>query len=51
VRSSWRELVQRLTPDCEFAPPATVAQLADAERALGAALPADLRALLLETNA
>src|SRR5262245_22851149 len=50
ARRSWRELVQRLTPDCEFSPPATAAQIAAAEQALGAALPADLRSLLLESN-
>src|SRR5207244_1879500 len=50
ARRVWRELAQRLTPDCEFAPPATVAQLAAAERAIGVALPADLRSLLLESN-
>jgi hypothetical protein len=50
VQRSWRELVQRLTPDCDFSPPATESQIAAAERALGAALPADLRSLLLESN-
>jgi hypothetical protein len=50
ARRVWRELIQRLTPDCEFAPPATAAQLAAAERALGATLPADLRAILQEAN-
>src|SRR5207248_6217932 len=48
--TSWRELVQRLSPDCTFTTPATPAQLRAAERALGVGLPDDLRGLLLETN-
>jgi hypothetical protein len=50
ARRSWRELVLRLTPHCKFSPPATATQIATAERALGTALPAELRSLLLETN-
>ncbi|MBX6314687.1 MAG: SMI1/KNR4 family protein [Isosphaeraceae bacterium] len=50
ARRSWRELVERLTPDCEFSPPATIGQLAAVERALGVALPDDLRGLLVESN-
>jgi hypothetical protein len=47
---SWRELIQQLTPDCEFSAPAREEQLAAAERALRVTLPDDLRTLLLESN-
>lgn len=47
---TWRELVERLAPGCEFSPPATPAQLAAAERSLGVSFPDDLRELLSETN-
>jgi hypothetical protein len=50
ARRSWRNLIERLTPDCEFSPPATIAQIASVERSLGVALPSHLRALLLESN-
>jgi hypothetical protein len=50
AQRSWRELVQRLTPDCEFSPPAPAARIAAAERTLGAALPTALRSLLLESD-
>jgi hypothetical protein len=46
----WRELIQRLTADPKFAPPASLHSLAFAERALGVELPTELRALLLESN-
>ncbi len=50
ARHSWRELVQRLTTDCEFSQPATAAQIAAAERTLGTTLPRDLSSLLSESN-
>ncbi len=50
ARPAWRELVQRLTPDCEFSPPASPVQITAAEQGLCAALPADLRSLLSESN-
>jgi hypothetical protein len=46
----WRELIQRLTGECRFASPASASQLAATEGALGVALPAELRALLSESN-
>lgn len=46
----WRELIERLDPEAEFHPPATPEKLRAVEAALGVALPADLRDMLLETN-
>lgn len=46
----WKELIQRLTSECEFAPPASPGQVASAEKSLGVELPDPLRALLHETN-
>src|SRR5258708_11819870 len=50
ARVVWRELIQRLTSDCEFAPPASPSQIAGAEIALGVTLPDELRGLLSESN-
>jgi cell wall assembly regulator SMI1 len=49
-RSMWRELIARLDAQAVLHPPATAEQLHEAEAALGVALPAELRSLLLETN-
>jgi hypothetical protein len=46
----WKELIQPLTRECEFAPPASVGQVTTAELALGVKLPDALRDLLCETN-
>lgn len=46
----WREAINQLAPGCTFAAPATPEQIAGAAPALGAAIPADLHALLLESN-
>jgi len=46
----WREAIETLAPGCTFAAPATPARCAEVAAALGAALPADLQALLLESN-
>ena len=46
----WKELIQRLTNEGEFASSASVDQLARAESSLGVKLPAALRELLDETN-
>jgi hypothetical protein len=50
AQHSWRALVRRLTAECEFSPPGTAQQFSAAERALGVALPGDLRDLLQESN-
>ncbi|MDY3557350.1 SMI1/KNR4 family protein [Gemmata sp. JC717] len=42
--------MQRLFRGCEFSPPTNAARITAAERVLGAALPSDLRYLLLESN-
>jgi len=46
----WRELMEAVCAECNFQPPASDDSLAEAERALGVALPSDLRSLYLETN-
>jgi hypothetical protein len=46
----WRDLIARLEPAATFAAGATESDLAAAEAALGASLPADLRTCLSETN-
>jgi hypothetical protein len=46
----WREQIEAVAPGCTFADPATPEQITAAEHALGIALPADLKALLRETN-
>lgn len=46
----WRELIRSLCPASEFAPPATPEQLAEAEAAVGVALPPELADLLRESN-
>lgn len=46
----WRELIGKLSPDCEFAEPAANAQILMAEEALGVRFPDELRGLLQETN-
>lgn len=53
---NWKALVEAATPVEEdedpvsFGPPASAAEIADAEESLGIALPADLKAFLLEAN-
>jgi hypothetical protein len=46
----WRELIHTLEPSATYFPGASELQLAAVEQALGVALPAELRQLLLETN-
>ncbi|MGC8639847.1 MAG: SMI1/KNR4 family protein [Isosphaeraceae bacterium] len=46
----WKKLLQRLTEECVFAPPASASQITAAERSLGVNLPDSLRDLLSETN-
>lgn len=46
----WIELARGLFPEARFAPPADGAALQDVERDLGQSLPAELRALLAETD-
>lgn len=46
----WKELIQRLSGECEFAPPASPERIAAAERSLGIDLPGPLRDLLSETD-
>jgi hypothetical protein len=47
---SWHELISGMDPAATFATPATEEQLASAEKRLGTQLPAELRALLAETD-
>jgi hypothetical protein len=46
----WCELIEHLDAEAVFHPPATPEQLQAMETALGVALPAELKDLLLETN-
>ena len=46
----WRELVQQMTAECQFAPPAAHQGIVSAEEKLGVGLEPDLRELLLECN-
>ena len=46
----WIELIAGLLPEAEFAPPAAPAVLDEVERVLAQSLPAELRALLAETD-
>lgn len=46
----WRELIQGLTPDHEFFPPTTWAEVSISEEKIGVRFPDDLRNLLRETN-
>ncbi|MEV7400179.1 SMI1/KNR4 family protein [Streptomyces sp. NPDC091267] len=46
----WREAAAAALPDAEFRAPVDAAALADAERRLGGRLPAQLTALLSETD-
>jgi hypothetical protein len=46
----WKQLIESLSPDHEFAPPAAWSEIALAEEKLGVKVPDDLRALLFETN-
>lgn len=46
----WRDRITGLTPHATFAPPASEADLAAAELALAAPLPAQLRELLAESD-
>lgn len=46
----WRELIKRLTSDCQFVEPAAYMQIAGAEEALTVRFPDELRSLLQESN-
>ena len=46
----WKLLIETLTPDHEFEPPALRAEVTLAEEKLGVKFPDDLRNLLFETN-
>ncbi|MEU9871546.1 SMI1/KNR4 family protein [Actinomadura sp. NPDC048021] len=46
----WRELIERLYDDAEFAAPATDAAIDDIERRLGQRVPDELREVLRETD-
>lgn len=46
----WQEIVASITDDYRFAPPASEADIAQAEEKLGVAFPRELRAFLLEAN-
>lgn len=47
---SWKELIQSLVEDAEFFPPTTLEQLHQAEEAVRAELPDELKSLLMETD-
>jgi SMI1-KNR4 cell-wall len=46
----WRERIQALTQKAEFAKPASVASIGDAEEKLGVQLPAELTEILRESD-
>jgi cell wall assembly regulator SMI1 len=46
----WKQLIEKLTPDCEFEPPALWAEVTLAEEQLGIKFPDTLRNVLFETN-
>jgi hypothetical protein len=46
----WHTLIDHLSSNCEFRPPATPDQIAAAEAALCVTLPDPLKSLLLESN-
>lgn len=46
----WKELLQKLTKECEFAPPASAIQIMTAEQSLSINFPESLRGLLYETD-
>ncbi|MFJ2568279.1 SMI1/KNR4 family protein [Streptomyces sp. NPDC087568] len=46
----WKEAAAEALPEVEFCAPVDATALADAERRLGRGLPAQLTALLMETN-
>jgi cell wall assembly regulator SMI1 len=46
----WIELAAAASPEAQFAPPAAAAAIDQIERQLGQQVPADLRALLLESD-
>ena len=46
----WREFIQTFTENAHFSEPASSAELAEVEQAVGMPLPQDLRSLLQETN-
>lgn len=46
----WIELIERITTECVFAPPAAPSDIVALEAQLGHALPASLKSLLSETN-
>jgi hypothetical protein len=46
----WSELVNKLTPECQFREPAEQLQIAAAEDALALKFPHELRSLFQETN-
>jgi hypothetical protein len=50
VLGMWKQLIESLTPDCEFAPPALWAEVTLAEDKLRVKFPDHLRSLLLESN-
>ena len=46
----WRGLIEKLSDDYKFYPPASDLEIAEAEDALGVAFPAELRTFLGETD-
>ena len=46
----WQEIVASLTDDYKFAPPASEAEIRQAEEKLGVTFPRELRSFLLEAN-
>lgn len=46
----WRELIEKVCSECNFAEPTVEEAIQKAERELGVAFPVELRALLLESN-
>ena len=46
----WRELISKLSEDCEFDSPATFTEILAVEESLGVTLPDELKNLLKETN-
>lgn len=46
----WKQLIEALTPDREFGPPALWVEVTLAEETLGIKFPDDLRNLLFESN-
>ncbi|MDQ4123151.1 MAG: SMI1/KNR4 family protein [Acidobacteriota bacterium] len=46
----WRELISKLSEDCEFNPPAAFVEILAAEESLGLTSPDELKGLFKETN-